>query len=191
TARKEHLVHLVEQTRGRHRIEHPRELRNRRERIGMNRETELRGETNRAQDAHRIFSIARLRIADQTQHACTSIFDASDVIPNREIADVVVEGIRCEISPPYVLFDRAVEIVAQDAPALIEDAKPRLVDAIVHVNRRVRRSESRHFDDLVTEAHVRQVKATTDQAAIPEELFDLIRMRVRGDVEVLWASSEQ
>ena len=65
------------------------------------------------------------------------------------------------------------------------------VDAVVLVDRRMRGAERGDLDDLVAEAHVREVKAPADQPAVTEQLLDLVRMRVGGDVEVLRMQSEQ
>ncbi len=68
---------------------------------------------------------------------------------------------------------------------------PRLIDAVVLVDRRVRRPEGRDLDDLVAEAYVREMKAPADQAAVAKQLLHLVRMRVGGDVEVLRMQAEQ
>ncbi len=190
-ARQEYLVHFVEQARGRHAIEHPGELRNRRGGVGMNREAELRGEAHGAQHAHRVLAIARLRIADHAQHALTRVVDAADVIPDREVLDVVVQSVGGEIAPPDIFVDRAVEVVAQDAAALVEHAVAAFVDAVVLVDRRVRGTERRDLDDLVAEAHMGEMEAAADQPAIAEQLLDLVGMRAGGDVEVLGMQAEQ
>ena len=46
-------------------------------------------------------------------------------------------------------------------------------------------AERRHLDRLGAEAHVRQAKPAADDPAVPEQLLDLIRVRVGADVEVL------
>ncbi len=83
---------------------------------------ELRLEARRAQHAHRILAKARLRIADQPQRARRDVLRAADVVPEREVGDVVVERIGGEVAPPDILVDRAVDVVAQDAPGGIEAA---------------------------------------------------------------------
>jgi len=62
----------------------------------------------------------RLRIADQFQPARPYVADPIDEIPNREILDVVVKTVGREITPPHVLFDGAVDVVAQDSSPLIK-----------------------------------------------------------------------
>jgi hypothetical protein len=38
---------------------------------------------------------------------------------------------------------------------------------------------------------VGQPEPATDDPAVPEELFDLVRVSVRADVKVLWTPAEQ
>ena len=74
---------------------------------------------------------------------------------------------------------------------LVEHAVLDLVDAVVLVDLRVRGAERRDLDDLVAEAHVREVEAAPDQPAVAEELADLLGVRVGRDVEILRAHAEQ
>ena len=74
---------------------------------------------------------------------------------------------------------------------LVEHPVADLVDAVVLVHLGVGRAERGDLDDLRAEAHVREVEAATDQAAVPEELADLLRMGVRRDVEILGVQAEQ
>ena len=119
------------------------------------------------------------------------VLDAADVVPDREVLDVVVQRVGGEVAAPDVFVDRAVEVVAQDAAALVEHAVAAFVDAVVLVDRRVRGAEGRDLDDLVAEAHVREVEAAADQPAVAEQLLHLVGMRVGRDVEVLRMQAEQ
>ena len=87
---------------------------------GLNGKIEFRREPHCAQHAHRILAIAGLRIADQLETPRLDIAHAIDEIPDREILDVVVKPVGGEIAPPNVLFDGAVDVVAQNASRLIE-----------------------------------------------------------------------
>jgi hypothetical protein len=49
-----------------------------------------------------------------------------------------------------------------------------------------RGTERRNLDDLAAEKHVRQAKASANQAAIAEQFSDLLRQRIRRDVKILW-----
>jgi hypothetical protein len=74
---------------------------------------------------------------------------------------------------------------------LVDGAVLGFVDAVVLVDLGMRGTERRDLDDLVAEAHVRQVEAPADQAAVAEDPPDLLRVRVGGDVEVLGLDVEQ
>jgi hypothetical protein len=66
-----------------------------------------------------------------------------------------------------------------------------LIDTVVVIDRRMSGAKGRHFDDLVTEAHMRKMKAPADQAAIAKQLPHLIRVRIRRDVEILRIHAEE
>jgi hypothetical protein len=55
----------------------------------------------------------------------------------------------------------------------------------------IRCAESRDLDDVTPEAHVSQAKPPADQAAVAEQIVNLIRIRVRDDVEILRVPVEQ
>ena len=48
-------------------------------------------------------------------------------------------------------------------------------------------AEGGDFDRLLAEQHVHQLEAPADQVRAAEQAVHLIRMRIRGDVEVLWS----
>jgi hypothetical protein len=185
------LQRFVEQPRRRHAVEHVGELADRGFSARMQREAEFRCEARSPQHAHRVFTVARRGIADHAQDTIARVLDAAHVIPDRVILDVVVERVGGEIAAPHVFFDRAVEVVAQDAAVLVDRAMLGFIDAMVFVHLGVCGAERRHLDDLVAEAHVRQVKPAADQAAIAECLADIFRMRIGRDVEILGLDVEQ
>ena len=185
--RKEELLEFVEQPRWRNVLEQPGERRERRARRLVDGEAELRLETHRAQHPHRVLAVARLRVADQAQGACAHVLDAADVVPDREVLDVVVEGVAGEVAPPHVLVNRPVDVVAQEPTALVVrtvDVAVRLfvlllfglgvlvghaVEVRIRRHRRAGGAEGRNLDDLVAEANVRETKSPADQAAIAEQ----------------------
>ena len=52
-------------------------------------------------------------------------------------------------------------------------------------------AERGHLDDFRPEHHMGQTESTTDQAAVAEQLLDLVGRRVGGDVEILRCTPEQ
>ena len=113
---QEELLELVEQPRGRNVFEQPSERRKRRPRRFMDGEAELRLEAHGTKHPDRILAVARLGIADQPDRAGADVLDAADVIPDREVLDVVVQRVAGEVAAPDVLVDRAVDVVAKQAP---------------------------------------------------------------------------
>jgi hypothetical protein len=155
----------------RHAAEQRRQLAHRRARLRMQREVQLAGEARGAEHAYRILAVARLRVADQPQHAALHVRGAADVVPHREVRDVVVERVRGEVAAPDVVVDRAVDVVAEDPPALV--VRARVVDfavvLVVDLRRRRGRAERGDLDDLVAEVHVREPEAAPDQSAVAEQ----------------------
>ena len=137
---------------------------------GLDGEIQLCREPHRAQHAHRIFAVARLGIADELQAARSYIAHPVDKVPDRKVVDVVVDPVRRKVAPPHILFDGPVDVVSQDAPGGVEGAVRGIVRGGRCRSRRgllvpvvlgilaLRRSSSAkgsHFDDFLTEVHMR------------------------------------
>ena len=118
-AREEHFRRLIEQSRRRHARQQAAQLRDWRGAVAVDLETQLGLETRGAQHAHRVLSIAGLGVANQPQPPRLNVGQAADVIPDREIGDVVIEGIDREIAAPDVLVDIAVHVVAQQPTVIV------------------------------------------------------------------------
>ena len=208
-ARKKQLLELIEQPRRRNVLEQPGELRERRARRLVDGEAELRLETHSAQHPHRVLAIARLGVADQAQRARAHVLDAADVVPDREVLDVVVEGVAGEVATPHVLVNGPVDVVAQEPTPLVVRAIDVAVRLLVLIlfglgllvghaievglrrHRRAGGAECRNLDDLVTEANVRETKAPADQAAIAEQPPHFLGRRIGRDVEILRLDADQ
>jgi len=162
-----------------------RKLEQRRLGIRMNPQAQFRGEPHGAQHAHRIFSIALLRVPDHANHAALQILDTTDVIQHREITHVVVECIDREIPPLHVLLDGAVDVVAED-PSLVIEAARLVVRILV-----VQTAERRHFNDLAPKVHVRKPESAADEPTISEQRLHVFRARVRRDIEVLGLATKE
>jgi hypothetical protein len=200
-AREEQLLELVEEPRRRDVLEEARERRERRARGLVDREAEFRLEAHGTEHSHRVLAVACLWVADQADRPRADVFDAADVIPDREVLDVVVERVAGEVSSPHVLVDRAVHVVSQEPSAIVVQAvvvarisglRDVAVDVAIFVevfvgilvgdavevgidrHRRTRGAKRRDLDDLMPEAHVRKAEAPADQAAVPEEPAHLL-----------------
>ncbi len=181
-ARKEKLQRLVEQPRRRRIGKQRPEPRERRRGFRRDGEIEFRSETRRAQHAHRIFAIARVRIADQAQCVLLEIVYAADIVAHAEIGDVVIERVHGEVAAQRVFLDRAVDVVAHDAPV----DEMTIAAAVV-----AGAAKRRDFDDLAAEHDVRKSKAAADQTAVAEQAAHLLGRRVGRDVEILRVAAEQ
>ena len=149
----------------------------------MDGEAQFHRETHRAQHPDGVFPIALLRIADEPQDAGLMIVHAADVIDHGKIADVVIEGIDREIPPEGILLDRAVDVITQN-PAILQNA---LIMRLLALQR----PESGHFDDFLTEMHMRQTETTPDQTAIAKHPPNLLGMGIGHHIEVLGLAAQQ
>ena len=118
--RLEQLEHFIEQTRRRHVMNVIAEFGDRLGRLGGELEIELGRKPHDAQHPHRVFPIARSRIADQAQRPAVDVLETRRVVPDAEVGDVVVEGVDREVATPDVLVDRPVDVVAKDPGPLSE-----------------------------------------------------------------------
>jgi len=182
-AGEEQLQHLLEQPGSRHVGQQGRQACDRCLGRRIDTETELRRKTRGAEHANRILAVARLGIAKQAEHAPLEVLDAVGVVDDREIGDVVVEGVDREVAPQGVLLNRPVDIVAQQHPfvGLLDIGGVVLLAG----------TKGRHFDDLAAELHVGEAKPPADQTTVPKDLLDLLRTRVCRHVEVLRFTPQQ
>ena len=208
---KEEFLELVEQPRRRNVFEQVRERCERRASGFMNGEPELRLEADGSQHPDRVLPIACLGIPDQADRAGADVLEAADVVPDREVLDVVVQRIAGEVAAPDILVDSAVDVVAKQASAVVVDAVERfrlflrlapgrvfgvpgfavvLVHALRH-HRHAGCAKCRHLDDLVPEADVREPEAPADQPAVSKQPPHLFGRRIRRNVEVLRDDPDQ
>jgi hypothetical protein len=182
-AREEHLQAFLEQA-GRSRIleQRPEALDRLRGRC-LDLEAELCRQPHRTQHPHRVFAVAGFRVADQAQQAVLDILEPAHVIAHREVLDRVIQRVRGEVAAHRVLFDRSVDVVAQQAAALV---RLPIAAAVVAVG-----AERGDLDDLAAEHDVRESEAAADQAAVAELLAHLLGRRIGGDVEVLGMAADE
>ena len=116
---QQQLQHLVEQARRRHVLQQRRHLADRLARLRRRAQAELGAKPHRAQHAHRVLAVARLRVADHAQHALLQVGEAAvevDHLLGRRVVEQRVDG---EVAPRRVLLLRAEDVVAQDAAVLV------------------------------------------------------------------------
>ena len=198
------LDHLVEQPRHRH-------VGQQRDRFGhggggllFDLEAELGGEAHRAHQAHRVFAVARGRVADHAQHAPLGIGQAVVKVDHDARFGVVVHRVDGEVAPRRILDLRAPHVVAQHAAAGIDHVG--LADQV-----RLRRAfvaldliglagiavgaEGRHLDHFVlataAEHHVHEAEAPSDDEGAPKQRLHLLGRGVGGHVEVLRPPAHQ
>ena len=196
------LDHLVEGARLRNVVEQRRHFADRRPRLRLDLEAELGGEAHRADDAHRVFAVARDRVADHAQQLLARILDAAVVVDD-DLADrVVVHRVDGEVAPRSVLDLRPPDVVAQHASFGVDHV--RLVDQVLArgllvagdlvcgggVEHGAKGRDLDHFGEApvlaaAAEDDVDDAKPPADDERAPEQRLDLLGRRVGGDVEVL------
>ena len=174
-------------------------------------ELQPRGEHDRPQHADRILEEPHVRIADAADHPRVQILEASDVVDDRERADVVEQRVDREVPAERVFFGRAVGVVALDEPIALParvqvlplGVLQRLLFAAGGIGgehlRQLRLGRGRldlaaergNLDGLGAELDVGEPEAASDDPAVAKELLDLVRVRGRTDVEVLRPPAEQ
>src|SRR5690606_22882590 len=76
---------------------------------------ELCRETYRSQHPHGIFAQALVRVSNEDQPPEAHVLDASNVVPDAEVGNVVIQRVTGEIPAPDVFFDLPVDVVAENS----------------------------------------------------------------------------
>jgi len=128
-----------------------------------------------------------LRVTDQADQVIADVVYAVGVVENTFADRIVIQGVDGEVAALRVFFQRAIDVVAQDAPALVAG---RLVAVFLFVVLRVIGAEGRDFDDFATKVDMHQFEATTDDPRIAEFGANLFRGSAGGNVEIFWRDAE-
>ena len=132
--------------------------------------------------------VALLGIADQADQAIADVVHAAGVVEDALAGRVVVQRIDGEVAALGVVLERAIDVVAKDASALV--ARGQLAGILV-VFFRVVGAEGGDFDDLAAEVHVDELEAPADHACVAKLGTDLFRGRTGGDVVILGIELQQ
>ena len=178
--RQQYLQHFLEQPRCRNLAQQRRQLRNCLARRGFDLETQLRGDTHRAQHAHRILAIAQLGVADQAQLTPFQVLQPANIIDDRKIANIVVEPVDGEVAAKSIFLQRSIDVVRKN---------PTTVVAFVGITDRA--TKRGHFENFATEANVGDQKTTPHQATTAEQSANLLGLGIGRDVEILWRHASQ
>jgi hypothetical protein len=179
-AAHQQLQHFVEHARGRHVVDQRRHHADRRAAGRLDGELELGREAHHAQHAHRVFAVARFGFADDAQLLGADVGDAAVVVQHRLAGRIVVHGVDGEVAAGGVFVLLAEGVVAQHAAMFI-------------LGRGFGRgaTEGGDFDQFLTEHDMHDLEAAADDEGAAEQLLDLFRRGVGGDVEVLGLDAQQ
>ncbi len=201
------LEHFIEQAALRHIGQQRLALHQGLGRLGLELEAlarQLGGEAHGADDAHRIFTVARGRVANHAQHALLGVVNALVIVDHDLRARVVVHGVDREVAARGILVLRTPDVVAQHAAAgvhrMVHAGELGLAGALVAAHGLGRAvvqegAEGGDFDDLVLAPaaidHVHDAKALADDEGAAEQALDLLGRGIGGHVEVLGAQAQQ
>ncbi|MNQ83814.1 hypothetical protein D3C85_989160 [compost metagenome] len=185
---EEQLEHFVEQARRGNLSQHGGQAADRRGAVLLDIETQLGGEARGPQHAHRVFLIALLGDADQPHQAIADVMHAVCVVEDALGGRVVIQRIDGEVAALGVVFQAAIDVVAQDAAAFVARG---LVAVFLILALRVMGAEGGDFNDLPAELHMGQLEAAADHPGVAEFGADLFRGGVGGHIEVFGAQVQQ
>ena len=179
------LEHFVEQTALRHVQQQLARGRQRLQRLGVEGETqttELGGKTHGADDAHRVFAVARGGVANHAQRLLLRVADPVVEVDHGLRLGVVVHGVDAEVAASSIVFDRTPHVVAQHTAAgvhrVFHAGEFALAGALVAghllgVGAVQVGAEGRHLDHFVFAAaavdHVNDTEAPADDESAAEQ----------------------
>ena len=147
--------------------------------LGLDLEAEAGGDAHGAQAADRVLAQPDVRVADRADEPALEVLEAVDVIDDREVGDAVEQAVDREVAPPGVLLGRAEGVVALDQQ----------VDVVREAGLL---AEGRDLDHLAAaEQDVGEAEAPADEAAVAEQVLDLLRVGRGRDVEILHRAVQQ
>src|SRR5262249_61329808 len=126
---------------------------------------EPRRELDGAQDAHRVLAEADVRVADGADEARLEVGEPPDVVLHLARFDIVEKAVDREVPAPGVLLRSAEHVVPAN-----QDLVPGLQ---VHPLPGVA-AEGRRLADLLPEENVGQAEPPPDDAAVAEQVLNLL-----------------
>ena len=153
-------------------------LRNRRGGVFFHFKPKFARQPHGSQDADRVFLITFCRIADHHQLAVGNIADAVMEIDDFFFNRVVIKRVAGKITAHGIFFHAAVSVVFHN-PA---------VRVLLHL---AAAPEGRHLYGFRPDHDVNDLKTSADDAASAENLMNLFRRRIGGDVEVFRFDTQQ
>ena len=165
---------------------------------------QLGAKTNRANDAHRVFAVARGRVTNQFERALFAVLHALVVVHHDLRFGVVVHSVYRKVTARGIFVLRAPHVVAQHTATSVYGVLHTrqfslgcfLVAAYVFCISAFQISaEGRHFDHFMlaptAKHHVHDTKAPADDEGAAEQVFDLFWRGIGGYVEVFGAQAQQ
>ena len=151
-------------------------------------EIQLGGKTHRTQHAHRVFLVALSRVTDQADQVVANVVHAIGVIEDALGARVVIQRIDSEVAALGVVFQAAIHVVTQNAPALVTRGQ---VAVFFFLAFRVIGAEGGDLNDLTAEVHVNQLEAAANDPGVAKFGAHLLGRGAGGHVEIFGVNVQQ
>src|ERR1039458_5760723 len=173
--RREQFYQLIPHALGADEFYFRRERLNRRKRFWLDRKTQPRGETHGAQQPQMIFAKTFLRHADGADDFCAQIFFAADPVVDFFCERIVEQSVHREIAAQRIGLGVGENNFLRAAAILV-----------------IRLGAKRgHLKLLPALDHDDDAEFSADGNGFAEQFFHLLRLGVRGDVEILRLAAEQ
>ena len=165
---------------------------------------ELGGKAHGPNDAHRVFTVARGRIADHAQHLLLGVRNAAVIVDHDLCLGVVVHGVDGEVAARGILVLRAPDVVTQHAAAgihgMLQPSQLILAGTFIAADLLGRAVVQKgpkggNLDDFVFPAaaidHMHDAKTLADDEGAAKQVLDLLGRGIGGHVEVLGTQAQQ
>ena len=145
-------------------------------------EVKLGGEADGAHHADGVFAETNVGVADGTDTARLEVAEATYIVDDGEVIDVVEESVDGEVTAKGI-FLRGTEGVVLE-----------LIEPVGLIGDGVRRrglAEGGSLNDLFAKDDMGQAETTADEVAVTELALDFVGARISADIEIFWGTAEK
>ena len=149
---------------------------------GADVKVELGGEADGAHHADGVFAETNVGVADGTDTARLEVAEATYIVDDGEVIDVVEESVDGEVTAKGI-FLRGTEGVVLE-----------LIEPVGLIGDGVRRrglAEGGSLNDLFAKDDMGQAETTADEVAVTELALDFVGARISADIEIFWGTAEK
>jgi hypothetical protein len=131
--------------------------------------------------SNRVLFKSFIRITNGPNDPSLKIGDATDIVDDGEICNIVEEAINRDVSAKGILCRRSEAVCPKDIPFFR-----------FYLFKFRSASKSGNLDGLSAfKKHMDQSKSAADDTTIPEEAVDLMGVSIGGNIKVFWSLSQK